>query len=180
MVQLIKSWTKIYISLPSNLIKINVSPSCRHTQLQSSTRVAIWKLRERSPTITYFLLTLIKYYNSVFLWVPKKSQNSISDSTNTNIVRKAKLWYLQVRPHFARLLHRLQKLFACQPSRTTWEGARRATGIVSAAIERARGPPTSVSVMEMARCHGLGNGGRPPDEREATGKRRRWKIEGKV
>jgi len=32
--------------------------------------------------------------------------------------------------------------------------------------------------MEMARCHGLGNGGRPPDEREAT-RRGDGKIEGK-
>jgi hypothetical protein len=68
-----------------------------------------------------------------------------------------------------------EKLFACRPRRTTWEGVRQATVIVSAAIERAQGPPTSMSVMEMARCHGLGNGGRPPDEREAMGKRRRWK-----
>ena len=42
--------------------------------------------------------------------------------------------YLQVCPRFARLLHRLLKLFASQPSRTTWEGAHQAASVVSAAI----------------------------------------------
>ena len=71
--------------------------------------------------------------------------------------------YLQVRPRFARLLHRLLKLFASQPSRTTWEGARQAASVVSAAIgEGAR-------TANIGERDGDGKVPRPSQWRAATG-----------